>query len=72
VKNHILFNAKLNAKPKVVRRCPWCVGQSVTLPAIRWEEKAAPSAAVDPKIIKKTVKIKQKTSFKSVTISTSL
>jgi hypothetical protein len=32
--------------------------------------KAAPSAAVDPKITKKTVKTKQKTSFKSVTIDT--
>jgi hypothetical protein len=42
------------------------------VPATRWEEKAAPSAAVDSKIIKKTVKTKQKTSFKSVTISTSL
>jgi hypothetical protein len=42
------------------------------VPAIRWEEKAARSAAVDPKIIKKTVKTKQKSSFKSVTISTPL
>jgi hypothetical protein len=38
------------------------------VPTTRWEEKAAPSAAVDPKITKKTVKTKQKTSFKSITI----
>jgi Transposase IS4 len=40
------------------------------VPTTRWEEKVAPSAAVDPKITKKTVKTKQKTSFKSVTIGT--
>jgi hypothetical protein len=41
-----------------------------SVPTTRWEEKAAPSAAVDPRITKKTVKTKQKTSFKSVTIGT--